>query len=60
MFGDVACGVGFYEKVEKARLVVAGDGCVATEDFFGGAIGLGESGCDRDVLPNRQTENSSW
>lgn len=41
MFGDVAGGVGFYEEVKVAGLVVTGDGGIGADDLFGGTIGLG-------------------
>jgi hypothetical protein len=57
MFGDVAGGVGFYEEVEVARLMVTGDGGIGADDFFRGAIGLGECSCDGDVLTYWETED---
>jgi hypothetical protein len=38
-------------------LVVAGDGGVGSHDFFLGAVGLGEGGCDGDMLTDWETED---
>jgi hypothetical protein len=57
VFGDVAGGVGFYEEVEVAGLVVAGDGGVGADDLLVGAVGLGERGCDGDMLTDGEAED---
>ena len=57
MLGDVTRGVGLNEEVEVPGLVVAGDGGVGSDDFFIGAIGLGEGGCNGDVLADWETED---
>ena len=57
VFRNVTGGVGLDEEVEVAGLVVAGDGGVGADDFFGRAVGLGEVGCDRDVLTDWKAED---
>jgi len=55
----VALGVGFYEQVEEAWLVVAGDGGVGADDLLGGVVvgGVGEGGGERDVLADGEAED---
>lgn len=43
-----------------ARLVVAGDGGVGSDDFFLCAIWLGEGGCDGDVLADWEAQDGGW
>lgn len=57
VLGDVTRGVGLNEEVEVPGLVVAGDGGVGSDDFFIGTFGLGEGGCDGDVLADWETED---
>jgi hypothetical protein len=40
-----------------AGLVVTRNRSVGSEDFLLGAVGLGEGGCDGDVLTDGETED---
>jgi hypothetical protein len=52
MLGDVARGVGFYEQVEVATVVIGGDGRVGADDFF-----ARDRGGERDVLADGETKS---
>jgi hypothetical protein len=54
---DVTGGVRLDEEVEVAGLMVARDRGVGSDDFFLGAVWLGEGGCDRNVLPDWEAED---
>lgn len=57
VFGDVTGGVRLNEEIEVAWLVVARNWGVGADDLFGCAFRLRKSGCDRDVLSDRESEN---
>jgi hypothetical protein len=57
MLRDITGGVGLDEEIEMSGLVVARDGGVGSDDFFLGAVWLGERGCNGDVLPDWEAEN---
>lgn len=56
--GDVAGRVGLDQKINVARLVVAGDGGVGSNNLLGRAIGLLASSANRDVLADGEAEDS--
>lgn len=59
VLGDVALRVRLDEEIEVARLLVARDGRVRADNLLLGAVGLLESGADRDVLADGEAEDRS-
>jgi hypothetical protein len=57
---DVARRVRLDEEVEVARLMVTGDRGVGSDDFFLGAVWLGEGGSDGNMLADWEAEDGGW
>ena len=57
VLGDVSGRVGLDQKVDIARLVVARDGSVGTDNLLAAAIFLSDVGSDGDVLTDGQTDD---
>lgn len=56
---DVALGVRLDQEVDKARLVVARDGGVRSDNLLDGSIRLRKVGANGDVLADGKTKNAS-
>jgi hypothetical protein len=57
---DITGEVGLDEEVKVARLVVAGDKGIGSDDIFLHAVWLKKSGSDRDVLADWEAEDEGW